>query len=178
MTTKSNIPYFIILITTMVIGLHSKELYATNNLEGIQWQLIELDGAALAPLPGGRQPSIRFDADKKSASGYNGCNNYFGEYDLQGQSLKFGPIASTRRACPKADSAIELKFMTVLEKTNGWEIKDGTLTLFDGTKALARFIIDKSGDAAPNHDALTIGSTIYTKQNTGKAFAGSREHMR
>jgi heat shock protein HslJ len=90
-----------------------------------------------------------FDANKKSAAGYNGCNNYFGQYELQGRSLKFGPIASTRRACPEAQSEVENELMVALEKTHSWVIKDGTLILLDGTNALARFIINKTSETSP-----------------------------
>ena len=138
---KKHFRLLALLIAISGTALHGAMLFAADDLEGVTWHLVELNGAAPAPLPGGKQLSIMFDANKKSAAGYNGCNNYFGQYELQGQSLKFGPIASTRRACPEAQSNIETKFMAALEKTNSWEIKGGTLILLDGTNAFARFTI-------------------------------------
>jgi len=151
-------------IVAMEATLFSAVLLASNTLESVTWQLVELNGATLEPLEAGKQPSVLFDAAKKSIAGYNGCNNYFGQYELKAQSLKFGPIASTRRACPGVQSNIETKFMAVLENTRAWEIKDSVLTFSNDRNILARFAINKANDTAPDLNSLTIRSTVYKEK--------------
>lgn len=114
-------------------------------LEGVAWRLIEVKGAAVPLLSGGKQPSLTLDGAQKKASGYSGCNNYFSTYELNGASLKFGLIGATRRACPEPQNGVETAFLQVLEGTRGWRIEKGILILLDGEAVLARFTTASGG---------------------------------
>jgi heat shock protein HslJ len=153
-----------LLVIVLTLVQYGTALSANKGIEGREWQLTEIGGVAVTPLPVGKQPSIMFDAGKKTASGYNGCNNYFGQYELDGQTIKFGPIASTRRACPELQSTIELKFMAALEQTRAWKKEKDILVLLEGAKVLARFAPDKTNSTSPDINSLTIRSTVYTEQ--------------
>jgi heat shock protein HslJ len=98
----------------------------------------ELSGHKVVPSVDRQQPFIVFDAAKTQASGYAGCNRFFGGYELNGKVLKFGPIGATRRACPDLEEAIETEFFKVLDATRRWRIVDGTLELLNGDLVLAR----------------------------------------
>lgn len=37
--------------------------------------------------------------EKDTVSGYAGCNNFMGSYELKDQSISFGPLASTKMYC-------------------------------------------------------------------------------
>ena len=67
-----------------------------------------------------------------------GCNRFFGEYDLNGMALKFGPIGATKRACPDLEEGVETEFFKALDATRRWRIVDGTLELLNGDLVLAR----------------------------------------
>lgn len=83
-------------------------------------------------------------------TGFAGCNNFFGVYESDGVSLKFGPVGSTRMFCPDLQLSLETEFLKALEKTGGWQLQDKTLLLLDGTEVLARFTEEKSqGIAGP-----------------------------
>ena len=111
---------------------------SSNSLTGVEWRVSELSGHMVAPSVDRQQPFIIFDAEKKQASGYAGCNRFFGGYELEGVALKFGPIGATKRACPDLEEGVETELFKVLDATRGWRIVDGTLELLNGDLILAR----------------------------------------
>lgn len=100
----------------------------SNNLTGVEWRVSEISGHTVAPSVDRQQPFIIFDAAKTQATGYAGCNRFFGGYELEGAELKFGPIGATKRACPDLEEAVETELFKVLDATRRWRIVDGTLT--------------------------------------------------
>jgi heat shock protein HslJ len=133
------IPLCIMLICAFTGVLHGEAFSASSGPEGIEWRLVEVGGAPVSPLANEKQPYIMFDPPQKRVSGFAGCNNFFGSYELDGSSLKFGPIGSTRRACPDRETAVETEVFKALDKTRAWKIKDGMLLLLDDSAVLARF---------------------------------------
>lgn len=111
---------------------------AAAAFEGAEWKLVEVSGAPVSPLAGEKQPHIMFDPEQKKATGFAGCNNFFGGYEIDGASLKFGPVGSTRMACPDLQLSLETEFLKALEKTDGWKIEGSVLFLLSGSKVLAR----------------------------------------
>jgi heat shock protein HslJ len=126
---------------TLVVGWEGSgrgEPLYSNNLTGVEWQVSELSGHAVAPSVDRQQPFIIFDEAKKQAGGYAGCNRFFGGYELNGEALKFGLIGATKRACPDLEEGAETEFFKALDATRGWRIVDGTLELLNGDLVLAR----------------------------------------
>lgn len=148
-------------VTILPVVLHGKAFSEPISLEDVEWQLVEMGGATVIPLPGGKRPTLFLNSANKKAEGFSGCNNYFSHYQLNGSSLKFGPIGSTRRACPDAESIIEWNFFATLEKTRAWGIKGNQLILFRDVDVLARFMINKVKESTPDLASLTIRSTVY-----------------
>ncbi len=68
-----------------------------------------------------------------AVSGFSGCNRFFGSLSLVGDSISFGPLASTRRACQPAVMELEGRVLTSLDKAAGYRATDSTLTLVDQT---------------------------------------------
>src|SRR5262249_53576970 len=67
----------------------------SGTLAGTSWRAAELAGAA-APAPS--IPTITFDSPEHVA-GSTGCNRFSGKAAIEGQSLRFGPLLTTRRGC-------------------------------------------------------------------------------
>jgi copper homeostasis protein (lipoprotein) len=106
-------------------------------LEGTAWRLVELDGKAVtAPADSARAPGLTLLVDGHKVQGSAGCNRMMGSYQLSGSSLKFGPLATTRMACPGMDA--EQAYLKALGATTRYEIVGTTLTLFGAEGALAR----------------------------------------
>ena len=101
------------------------------------WKLVSLGGEAVPAETGGRPVELRFTADGK-VQGSAGCNRLSGVYTREGGALKFGPLATTRMACPAMD--LERRFLEALGTTARWRIVAGALEL-SGTsgRSLATF---------------------------------------
>jgi heat shock protein HslJ len=112
---------------------------ADINIEGPKWTLVEMIDAPVSLQPGERQPFIIFDATNIQATGFAGCNNFFGSYELDGSSLKFGLIGTSRMFCEGASGELEIRFMQLLEQTMTWKLSDEELFFLDSSKVRARF---------------------------------------
>ena len=99
-------------------GVGRGEPQSTYQLTGVEWRVSELSGHTVALSVDRQQPFIIFDAAKTQASGYAGCNRFFGGYELNGEALKFGLIGATKRACPDSEESVETEFLKVLEATH------------------------------------------------------------
>jgi heat shock protein HslJ len=136
--TWLSLPIVVFALFVACEGSGRGEPLYSENLTGVEWQVSELSGHKVVPSVDRQQPFIVFDAAKTQASGYAGCNRFFGGYELNGKVLKFGPIGATRRACPDLEEAVETEFFKVLDATRRWRIVDGTLELLNGDLVLAR----------------------------------------
>ena len=107
---------------------------ATTDLPGTSWELVEIGGEAPAADPA---PTLAFGEDG-TVSGSAGCNTFNGSVAIDGSSLEFGPLATTRMAC--ADEAVseqESAFLLALDGTTGYTIDDeGRLVLTGGDDEL------------------------------------------
>lgn len=104
---------------------------ATMALEDIRWHLVEMDGVPAVAAAEERQAFIVFEGrGAPRVSGSTGCNRFTGSYARGRASLSFGPIASTKMACPDG-MAQEQAFMQALQDVSSWRRLDGTLELLD-----------------------------------------------
>ena len=65
------------------------------------------------------------------AQGQGGCNSYTGTYKLEDGVLTFGPLASTRRACPEPQMSQEERFFAALAAVKAARLEDDKLVLAD-----------------------------------------------
>ena len=84
---------------------------------------------------------MRLDSSKLQATGFAGCNNYTGKYTQHADSLKFGAMASTRKACaePTANS-IETIYLAVLPNVIGYRVDHTGLALYGTQGIVARYV--------------------------------------
>jgi heat shock protein HslJ len=97
-------------------------------LERTDWQLTRLDGKAVIVNPDRPAPNLILNPGDHRVAGSGGCNRMNGTYQLDGQSLKFGALASTRMACAKGMDQ-EQSFLQALELVRTWGIKANHLEL-------------------------------------------------
>ena len=128
----------VIALTFAWEGSGRGESISSNRFTGVEWQLSELSGHAVAPAVDRQQPFIFFDAAKKQVTGFAGCNRFFGWYQLEGEALKFGPIGTTKRTCPDLDEGVETEFFKALDATRRWEVAGGALRLMNDGRVMAR----------------------------------------
>lgn len=107
-------------------------------MSGVDWELMELDGKTAATGAGGRRAALRFDADTARVGGFSGCNRFGGTYTINGDSLRFGPLAMTRMACAEG-MEIESQLSAALAATRRYELSSTQLRLFGASGPVARF---------------------------------------
>lgn len=61
-------------------------------------------------------------ADDGRAYGNAGCNHWFAPYQLDGHTLTFGKVGSTRKLCAPALMEQEKRFLQALETVHRWDI--------------------------------------------------------
>lgn len=120
----------------------------TSNLEtkesvelvGTAWLAEAIGGDTVAVgVADGATSTLGF-VEPGQVAGRGGCNRYFGDVTIDGQSIKFGKLGSTMMACPPPAMEQEKRFMEALGAARRFALKDGTLTLFgDGADPLIRF---------------------------------------
>ena len=94
-------------------------------LVGTEWQLIQLGGETIQPQEGSF--TVTLSADNGQITGVGACNRLSGPYKSdEKRSLKIGPLASTRMACP--DLKREQAFIQALESATHYDM-DGPMLL-------------------------------------------------
>jgi heat shock protein HslJ len=101
---------------------------ATQLLDNTRWELTtwkNADGtsravpqatASHADGSDGGQLTLDFSTatGQRRVSGFSGCNRFTGSYMLRRGELTFGPLATTRRACPSPAENLESAYLGAL----------------------------------------------------------------
>ena len=82
---------------------------STVDLDGTTWRLVAIDGEA---VPDGIEATAEFAEGQISGKG--GCNSFGGDYEIDGDTLRFGPIFSTMMYCDEASMVVEGTFLRAL----------------------------------------------------------------
>jgi putative lipoprotein len=106
------------------------------DLAGGHWRPSTITTESLAP----ETPIyVAFSEDGK-VTGFGGCNRFFGGYTIEGNSIKIGPLASTRKGCPDTLN-LEVEFFKALQEAVTFEQTETALVLFGpGGDKLAELI--------------------------------------
>jgi heat shock protein HslJ len=104
-----------------------------------QWNLIELNGTAVNAPGAEGQVYIYLQQEGDKLSGSDGCNRFFGSYDLSGSSLEFHSVAQTLMACRGGFTEREAELIEALKLVASYQISDNALQLKVDDRVLARF---------------------------------------
>jgi len=81
-------------------------------LQATSWRLDRIGGTAAIP---GVEVTLEFPAEGK-VGGRASCSRFFGTVEISGESIRFGPLASTKMACiDAATTAQETKYLEALQ---------------------------------------------------------------
>jgi heat shock protein HslJ len=99
---------------------------SVSDLEAEEWVLTHLAiGEPVSP-----ELRVSLAVTDGQVSGSAGCNRYFGPVTESAPGvLKFGPIGSTRMACPDGDMNLEARFLEALQNVHGFGFLEGQLAL-------------------------------------------------
>ena len=108
-----------------------------TKLTGARWKLSELMGQQIAATEPDTTPYLEFAEDGK-VSGFTGCNQFSGTYQVQGLRLSLHSVAATEKACLNAST--EQQFLTTLQSIDNYSLNDSALAFYKArTAALLRF---------------------------------------
>jgi heat shock protein HslJ len=96
------------------------------SLTGSEWLLEDLAGSGVIDRI---QVTLSFPEAGKVA-GNGSCNRFFGPAKISGDTIKLGPLASSRMACPEAVMNQESKYLDALPAAERFEWKDSHLLIY------------------------------------------------
>ncbi len=101
-------------------------------LSDSHWLVVRMNGAEVQSA---KVPELDFDRDGR-VSGTSGCNRFTGSYTERGSRLEFGPLATTRMACPDALGQQEIDFFKAVSNVTAFGVRDGYTVLLDADGAV------------------------------------------
>lgn len=134
-----------VLIAAGGCGSMDRNEAAPSPLAASRWVARAIDGE---PVAEGVESTLTF-AEGGRVAGSTGCNRYTGQATIDGAALTFGPIATTRMACPPPRMDEERRFSAALQATAGWRIEDGELVLVDAAGEPRLRLAPLTAPAAP-----------------------------
>jgi heat shock protein HslJ len=117
------------LISMLALGAcGSSSGVSASDLNG-SWSLTSVTGAdgQTVAIPAGVSPGITFQDGQ--VNGDTGCNSFSGSFTLDGSTIDFGPLKTTRMVCADDVNAVETAYLTALDAVDSVTIDGTTLTL-------------------------------------------------
>jgi len=105
-----------------------------SSLAGSEWGMADTD-----------RPFIRFEAEGRVV-GDAGCNRFFGSYEEDGDTLKIGPLGTTRMACIPDMMATEKRFLDALGKAAAFNRQGIHLVISDADGAVVLELVQRDWD--------------------------------
>ena len=99
---------------------------ASNALAGTAWRLEDLAGAGVLDRI---EATLEF-AEGGKVSGNASCNRFFGTVTISGQSMTFGPLGSTRKACAEAVGIQEGRYLRALQDAERFTLEGSVLLIY------------------------------------------------
>ena len=91
----------------------------TSELFDTRWTLTRLGNEPVVLTENQREPHLVLRSQDNRVTGFGGCNNFNGSYEIEGRSITFSPMAATMMACVHG-ADMERAFLTALEKAAGF----------------------------------------------------------
>lgn len=130
-------------------------------LFGRKWMLIEVDRAAVSST----KPYMEFDREAKRFAGDGGCNRISGGFEVDGTSLRFSRIVSTRRACLDGEvQRVETSFLKGLEQTTTFQIQGNILRFSAGGPPILAFKAEAPGSGGAPQEGRVTGTVRYLQR--------------
>jgi heat shock protein HslJ len=110
-----------LLLAASFLALASAALAAPMGPSG-KWRIVSVSGAE------GLDPArARAEMSQGRFASTIGCNRIAGKPAFSGDRLSFGPMMSTRMACPPPLDGVERAYLAALEATRGFRLTGETL---------------------------------------------------
>jgi len=109
------------------------EPQAEVSLEGTVWEVISYNNGTggVVSVVIGTKISAEF-GESGQLSGSAGCNNYTASYEVDGENIKIGPAAATRKFCAEPERIMEQEgqYLAALEMAARFEIENDRMDMY------------------------------------------------
>ena len=106
-------------------GCQKRRMYSPIGVPGPQW-VSSITPVARTEVSEPARYTLRFGDDSNAEIRFD-CNVGGGRYEIDGNRLSFGPLMSTRMACPP--DSMDALFMEQLSHVSSYFVRDGSLYL-------------------------------------------------
>jgi heat shock protein HslJ len=132
---NNRLPVVGLALTALVVSAAAAQSVMTTPPTGITWQLQGVTAQGkLQVLPAVlNRPTLSFTG--RSASGFAWCNTLQATYASRANILRFGPTATTKKACKPIVNTLEKQYLDLLAGTNRYVVSGTTLTLYSGSRS-------------------------------------------
>ena len=136
-----------------------KEVSDENKTEKLSGKYVITSFNSTEDLP--ENMHLDFDNENNKVSGFSGCNTFFGNYTIEGNTINFKGLASTKKYCSKVENDIESKMLKAINQTNNFKIKNNSITLLNNKTTLLNAI--KARDAKIAQETIKIEYRAHTR---------------
>lgn len=123
----------ILILMLVVTGCKVSNETTTISAPG-EWKLSKINGE---PVFLSKPVTLNFNPAGQKISGFAGCNQYFGNFSADKNSLKFSLLGSTKMYCDSMDT--ETKFLNALAQVNSFSTEDSTLVMLTDQQVVLEF---------------------------------------
>jgi len=102
---------------------------APPQLDGSTWEVTGYNNNRQAVVGVIGDPAITLTFGAEEVSGSAGCNRFWASYTTDGDSISFGPAATTRMACEEPLMTQEREFLAALVSAVTWRIDGNVLDM-------------------------------------------------
>jgi heat shock protein HslJ len=139
----------------------NKSFSKTGDLLAQRWNLIEINGLPVRNA----SPFIEFNSTEKRFAGNAGCNQMFGTFEVNENTIKLSGIGSTRMFCSSVGvMKMETDLVKALQQATRFEQKGNTLNLYAQNNLILKFLAanNKSGNGSTSGVKLEDKKWILT----------------
>jgi putative lipoprotein len=114
-------------VLVLLAACATKPAPQSNPLAGPTWVANEIAGQGVLP----RHPATLDVRSDGSLSGESGCNGYAGAMTVAGETLSFGDLIATKKACPGEQMEQEARYFQALGAARRYLLDGVELRLLD-----------------------------------------------
>lgn len=131
-------------------------------LIGKEWRLVSMgpSGGETGVVPG-TKVVMRFGDDRR-ASGSSGCNSFGGTYFVRGDTISFGAMISTWRACTdRRANRQEQQFLAAFNSARRFRLAANRLAIYyDAGRNVLNFVDANPGPSRPEESETSDGDAV------------------
>jgi len=114
--------------------------------------------------------AIHFDEATNKVTGFSGCNNFFGSYNVENNNISFTNIATTKKMCRKDINAIEKQVLKHLNSINTFSIKNDVISFSNNEKVLISGIHQTTPSKKSKKREINYQTSINYKYSSRNSF--------